>query len=81
MLGFTLGLLQMILYAIYRNGKNNNKPVVTKEEIALEPMKNVVAVNPLGNCEVYLIPVIDEKSKQEIGEGAEKVEKVVESKA
>ena len=77
-LGFTLGLLQMLLYAIYRNGKTNNKEVVTKEEHALEAMKNVVVVNPLGTCEVY--PVIGKEinnNGQGI-EGAEEKEKGVE---
>ncbi|KAG5029140.1 hypothetical protein JHK87_012654 [Glycine soja] len=77
-LGFTLGLLQMLLYAIYRNGKTNNKEVVTKEEHAIEAMKNVVVVNPLGTCEVY--PVIGKEinnNGQGI-EGAEEKEKGVE---
>lgn len=68
----------MLLYAIYRNGKTNNKEVVTKEEHALEAMKNVVVVNPLGTCEVY--PVIGKEinnNGQGI-EGAEEKEKGVE---
>ena len=61
MLGFALGLLQMLLYAIYRNG-DVKKQVVTEEkekEQGLEPMKNIVIVNPLGTCEVFPIPVDD----------------------
>lgn len=69
----------MLLYAIYRNGKTNNKEVATKEEKALEAiMKNVVVVNPLGTCEVY--PVIGKEinnNGQGI-EGAEEKEKGVE---
>ncbi|KAG4999571.1 hypothetical protein AAZX31_08G074800 [Glycine max] len=73
-LGFTLGLLQMLLYAIYRNGKTNNKEVATKEEKALEAiMKNVVVVNPLGTCEVY--PVINKENNNGQGiEGAKEKE-------
>ncbi|XP_020234550.1 bidirectional sugar transporter N3 [Cajanus cajan] len=71
-LGFTLGLLQMLLYGIYRNRGSNNGTVVIKEEHALETMKNVVVVNPLGNCEVYPVLVIHEGI-----EGAEEEEKGV----
>ena len=82
-LGFTLGLLQMLLYAIYRNGKTNNKEVATKEEKALEAiMKNVVVVNPLGTCEVY--PVINKENNNGQGiegdKGSKKCIKVNENK-
>ncbi|RDX82914.1 Bidirectional sugar transporter SWEET15, partial [Mucuna pruriens] len=52
-LGFALGLLQMVLYGIYRNGG-------VKKEKALEAtVKNIVAVNPLGPSEVFPISVDD----------------------
>ena len=61
----------MLLYAIY------NKSV--KEEYALEPMTNIVIVNPLGiPCEVFSLPVIDNVNKIE-KEGAEEKEKSVEN--
>ncbi|TKY59557.1 Bidirectional sugar transporter N3 [Spatholobus suberectus] len=44
-------------------------------EQALEPMTNVVVVNPLGNSEVYPVPVIDEESEQGIIKGAEEEDK------
>ncbi|KAK7363211.1 hypothetical protein VNO77_05344 [Canavalia gladiata] len=70
--GFTLGVLQMVLYGIYKKSGRNNGEVVTKEEVALEAMRDVVIVNPLGTCEVYPIPVIDDVKKQGKGkEGAE----------
>lgn len=70
-LGFILGLLQMLLYAIYNKG--------VKEEYALEPMTNIVIVNPLGiPCEVFSLPVIDNVNKIE-KEGAEEMEKSVEN--
>ncbi|XP_061339922.1 bidirectional sugar transporter N3-like [Gastrolobium bilobum] len=56
-LGFALGLVQMVLYAIYRNGGVKKQFVKEENEKALEPMKNIVVVNPLGTCEVFPIPV------------------------
>ncbi|KAK7363212.1 hypothetical protein VNO77_05345 [Canavalia gladiata] len=50
-LGFIMGLVQMLLYAIYRNG--GEKRVVTKEKQALE-----LSENPKGRCEACSIPVI-----------------------
>lgn len=72
MLGFALGLLQMLLYAKYRNSKPKN---VAKEE----PLKNIVVVNPLGTSEVYPVQVID-KEKEEGVEGPREDEKDVEAK-
>ncbi|KAK7368748.1 hypothetical protein VNO80_10778 [Phaseolus coccineus] len=70
-LGFTLGLVQMLLYAMYRNGKSK---IVTEEEA----MKNVVVVSPLGTCEVYPVQVMDEEKEKGI-DGREE-EKGVEAK-
>ncbi|XP_061337170.1 bidirectional sugar transporter N3-like [Gastrolobium bilobum] len=59
-LGFALGLLQMLLYAFYRNG-GVKKEVVTeeKEQVIDQPMKNIniVVVKPLGTSEIFPIPV------------------------
>ncbi|XP_027355336.1 bidirectional sugar transporter N3-like [Abrus precatorius] len=56
--GFLLGLLQMLLYAVYRNSGIKKQQVVTEEkEQALESVINIVVVNPLGSCEVFPIPV------------------------
>ncbi|KAJ1434979.1 SWEET sugar transporter [Sesbania bispinosa] len=63
-LGFTLGLVQMVLYAIYRNGDVKKQQVVTEVK---EPVINIVVVNPLGSCEVFPIPVdanVDDVNKQ-----------------
>lgn len=75
-LGFTLGLLQMLLYAIYNKGSK----VSIKEDYALNPMTNVVVVNPLGTCEVVTIPDIDIVTTQG-KDGAEEKEKNVENLA
>lgn len=83
-LGFTLGLLQMLLYAIYRNSGVKKQAAVTEvKEQALEPMKNIVVVNPLGGCEVFPIPVdangvVDGVNQQTQGKkGAQEQEKSV----
>ncbi|XP_057454883.1 bidirectional sugar transporter SWEET15-like [Lotus japonicus] len=76
-LGFALGLLQMLLYAIYNDGAKEK--VVITEEHALEQMENVVVMSPSGTCEVYMIPIIndvDDKGK----EGEEEKEKSGEDK-
>jgi hypothetical protein len=72
-LGFIMGLLQMLLYAIYNKAQ--------KEDHALNPTTNIVIVNPLGiPCEVFTIPIIDNVKNQE-KEGEEEInkEKSVES--
>ncbi|XP_061367657.1 bidirectional sugar transporter N3-like [Gastrolobium bilobum] len=74
-LGFALGLLQMLLYSIYRNG---NKKVITKEKKAsLEPLKNIVIVNPLGTGEVFPVEEDEEGKKSE--EETEEKKKIVEA--
>lgn len=40
-LGFALGLLQMLLYAIYRNG-NKKVDKIMEKKAPLEPLKTVV---------------------------------------
>nr|AFK42893.1 unknown [Lotus japonicus] len=71
-LGFALGLLQMLLYAIYNDGAKEK--VVITEEHALEQMQNVVVMSPLGTCEVCLIPVTNDMSDKgkEVAEEKEK---------
>ncbi|KAJ1399151.1 SWEET sugar transporter [Sesbania bispinosa] len=71
--GFTLGVVQMVLYGIYKNSNVEHHAVV-------EPMSNVVVVNPLGTCEVYLIPVtndVNEKAKKGAEDAQEKEISVV----
>ncbi|KAK2430120.1 hypothetical protein P8452_43573 [Trifolium repens] len=73
-LGFILGLLQMLLYAIYNKAQ--------KEDHALNPTTNIVIVNPLGiPCEVFTIPIIDNVNNQEKESEEENKEKSVESPA
>ncbi|KAE9595098.1 hypothetical protein Lal_00041157 [Lupinus albus] len=62
-LGFTLGLLQMILYAIYRKRGMKKKEVAVGEleKGKEEPMKAIVVVKTLGDAEVYQIPDGDTK--------------------
>lgn len=70
MLGFALGLLQMLLYAIYRKG---NKMVITKEKKPpLEPLKNVVVASPMGTGEVFPVEEDQEGKKNEEGREVEK---------
>jgi solute carrier family 50 protein (sugar transporter) len=56
-LGFALGLVQMILYCIYRNGnKKMAKPI--------DPLKNVVIESSLGGTgEVFPVEEDAEKKK------------------
>ena len=73
MLGFALGLLQMLLYAIYRKG---NKKVITKEERPpLEPLKSVVIATPLGTGEVLPVEANEQGKKNEEDEDPEKEKK------
>ncbi|GMJ13113.1 senescence-associated gene 29 [Hibiscus trionum] len=49
-IGFVLGMLQMLLYAIYRNSEKAEKKLP-------EQMKGVVVLSTLGPSEVYPVPV------------------------
>ncbi|XWS63494.1 hypothetical protein CRYUN_Cryun06bG0103000 [Craigia yunnanensis] len=51
-LGFILGMLQMLLYAIYRN----NKKVIEEKKLP-EQMKAIVVLSTLGASEVYPVAV------------------------
>ncbi|KAK7246814.1 hypothetical protein RIF29_41684 [Crotalaria pallida] len=64
-MGFALGLIQMILYAIYRKKDHvmeKEVKVEKEKELVEEPMKAVVVVNPLGGVEVIPIIPVDAKS-------------------
>ncbi|TKY64728.1 Bidirectional sugar transporter N3 [Spatholobus suberectus] len=70
-LGFALGLLQMLLYAIYRKG--NKKVDKTEKKLPLEPLKSVVIASPLENGEVF--PVEEKKQEKKSKEHGEEKEK------
>lgn len=74
-LGFTLGMLQIILYAIYRDGEAKNMEG-RDEERTIE----AIIVIPLGSttCEVHPIPIKDHVNIEQGIEGAEEKEKNVE---
>lgn len=65
--GFLSGILQMLLYAVYRNGDVKKEAVIKENEQELEtvvvkekeeaPVINIIVVKPLGSCEVYPIPL------------------------
>lgn len=56
--GVALGLVQMVLYAIYRN--------CGPREVAMEGgMRTIVVVNPLGPAEVFPIAENDEVNNQQ----------------
>ncbi|KAK7412088.1 hypothetical protein VNO78_03535 [Psophocarpus tetragonolobus] len=58
--GLGLGLLQMVLYWIYRNGGEKEKEKEKeKEQGALEGVINIVVVNPVGPAEVFPLPIAD----------------------
>lgn len=60
-LGFALGLLQMLLYGIYRNG-NKKVDKMEKKQAPLEPLKSIVVATPLETGEVF---PVEEKQHQE----------------
>ncbi|CAL0309534.1 unnamed protein product [Lupinus luteus] len=72
-LGFTLGLVQMIIYAIYRKSG-------MKKEKEVGEMKIIVVVNPSGGAEVYPIEEddansdIDDVNQQTKGENEKSVD-------
>ncbi|KAJ4844746.1 Bidirectional sugar transporter sweet15 [Turnera subulata] len=77
-LGFILGLLQMVLYAIYKNAK---KVIIEEKKIPAENLKSIVILGTLGASEVYPVdvkPEVDEgvKENQQI-EDLEKNEKSI----
>ena len=68
-LGFVLGLLQMLLYAIYRKGdKKSNK----MEKNPAEALKNIVVASPLGTGEVFPVEEDEETKKSQVVEREEK---------
>ncbi|XP_031272823.1 bidirectional sugar transporter N3-like [Pistacia vera] len=52
-LGFVLGLLQMVLYTIYRN----TRKVIEEKKLPAEPLKNIVILSALGASEVYPVDI------------------------
>lgn len=54
-LGFILGLLQMILYGIFKNSKNAKKSI--EEKKLPEHIVNIVILSSLGNSEVHPLDV------------------------
>ena len=48
-MGFVLELLQMLLYAIYRN----NKKVIEENKLPDQQLKNIVIISTLGTAEVF----------------------------
>ncbi|KAF1876550.1 hypothetical protein Lal_00021264 [Lupinus albus] len=63
-LGFTLGLLQMLLYAIYRKGEARKNDVIEEREKTLDPMRKNVVEIPLRTHEVILISANDHVNEQ-----------------
>ncbi|XP_019455232.1 PREDICTED: bidirectional sugar transporter N3-like [Lupinus angustifolius] len=61
-LGFALGLVQMVVYGIYRKGNKNEK----KGRIE-RVNKNIVVENQMGNGEVVVFPI--EEEEEDIEEG------------
>ncbi|CAL0324520.1 unnamed protein product [Lupinus luteus] len=51
-LGFSLGLLQMLLYAIYRKGGARKNDAIDEREKTLDPTRNIVVDIPLRTHEV-----------------------------
>ena len=48
-MGFVLGLLQMLLYAIYRN----KKKVIEENKLPDQQLKNIAIISTLGTAEVF----------------------------
>ncbi|OIW18953.1 hypothetical protein TanjilG_09147 [Lupinus angustifolius] len=58
-LGFTLGLLQMLLYVIYKKGPAIKNDGIEEREQELDPMRDIVVGIPLSTREVILISIND----------------------
>lgn len=57
MVGFVLGMVQMILYGVYRN--SGEKPDIEKKINSSEQqLKTIVVMSPLGVSEVHPIDVM-----------------------
>ncbi|ESW11093.1 hypothetical protein PHAVU_008G001100 [Phaseolus vulgaris] len=73
-LGFVLGLLQMLLYTIYRKG---NKKGNTMEKNPQEPLKNIVVASPMGTGEVFPVEEDEEAKKSQVEREEKKSEECV----
>ncbi|KAG2403709.1 Bidirectional sugar transporter N3 Nodulin 3 [Vigna angularis] len=63
-LGFVLGLLQMVLYGIYKKG--NKKSNKMEKNIPQEPLKNIVVASPMGTGEVFPVEEDEEEKKNQV---------------
>lgn len=70
-LGFILGLLQMLLYGIYRNAQK----VEEKKKLPAENLKSIVILSAVGGHEVYPVD-----AKPDVNGGAEEHDQTVQSK-
>jgi len=70
-LGFILGLLQMLLYGIYRNAQK----VEEKKKLPAENLKSIVILSAVGGPEVYPVD-----AKPDVNGGAEEHDQTEESK-
>lgn len=61
-MGFILGMLQMLLYAVYRKAEQ-----VIEEKKQPEHLKSIVILGTLGTSEVYQVdvqPTVNEEEKE-----------------
>ncbi|CAK7336110.1 unnamed protein product [Dovyalis caffra] len=61
-LGFGLGLLQMLLYGIYRNAE---KVIIEEKKQPGENLKSIVILGPLGASEVYPVDAQPDEGAEE----------------
>lgn len=79
MLGFVLGLLQMLLYAIYRNRKQviieDDEKKIPAAVAADQHVKNVVGLTTLATSEVHPVdpPPHDHDESVEVDSGSHTV--------
>lgn len=61
MVGFVLGMVQMVLYGVYRNSGEINKPAENIEKklnsSSEQQLKSIVVISPLGVSEVHPVDV------------------------
>ncbi|KAL0004659.1 hypothetical protein SO802_012220 [Lithocarpus litseifolius] len=74
--GFVLGLLQMLLYAIYRN----NKKVIDENKLPDQQLKNVVIISTLGTVEVFPVDTQSYANGESVNNDAKEHEQLEELK-